>query len=142
MQRFRDLRQNCKRRFCQRTKVRNPILQLNEILHKYFCSIRQEVRSSGDGSPTLECLRECDRLRERCLSVVIMADRFSPELSRNGTSGAPRMRCFILDRSASADSTALSFTPNSVYYEKTCLPGKFKIFVHKRDSKELKNINH
>lgn len=33
------------------------------------------------------------------------------------------MRCYILDRSASADSAALSFTPNSVYFEKTCVPG-------------------
>jgi hypothetical protein len=94
----------------------------------FFSSIRQEVRSSGDGSPTLECLRECDRLRERCLSVVVMADRFSPDFSRNGTSGTPRIRCYILDRSASADSAALSFTPNSVYYEKTCLPGRLEIF--------------
>ncbi|KAI9559609.1 hypothetical protein GHT06_013614 [Daphnia sinensis] len=94
---------------------------------------RQEVRASGDGSPTLECLRECDRLRERCQSVVIMADRFSPDFNRNGTSGTPKMRCYILDRSASADSAALSFTPNSVYFEKTCVPdascGKAWTFV-------------
>lgn len=52
-----------------------------------------------------------------------MADRFSPDFNRNGTSGTPKMRCYILDRSASADSAALSFTPNSVYFEKTCVPG-------------------
>ncbi|XP_046464235.1 uncharacterized protein LOC124210016 isoform X1 [Daphnia pulex] len=106
----------------------------DKIVNVDFVGVRrQEIRSSGDGSPTLECLRECDRLRERCLSVVVMADRFSPDLSRNGTSGTPRIRCYILDRSASADSAALSFTPNSVYYEKTCLPdtgcGKAWTFV-------------
>ena len=56
------------------------------------------------------------------MSVVMMADRFQ-QSDRNGTSGTPRIRCFILDRSASMDLAALSYTPDSIYFEKTCLPG-------------------
>ncbi len=57
------------------------------------------------------------------MSVVMVADRFTPDFGRNGTEGTTRMRCYVLDRSAAADLATLTFTPDSVYYEKTCLPG-------------------
>lgn len=84
---------------------------------------RQEVRLSGDGNPTLECLRECDRQRDRCLSAIMSAASSGPgDYIRQGNwSGSPRLRCFILDRSASQDSASLAYAPSSVYFEKTCL---------------------
>ena len=85
---------------------------------------RQEIRLSSEGNPTLECLRECDRLRERCLSVVMSTNRFIPETKFvQNVTGTPRLRCYILDRSAAVDSAPLPYTLNSMYYEKTCLPG-------------------
>ena len=87
---------------------------------------------SSEGNPTLECLRECDRLRERCLSVVMSTDRFIPETKFvQNVTGAPRLRCYILDRSAAIDSAPLPYTLNSMYYEKTCLPGKIKLINEK-----------
>ena len=85
---------------------------------------RQELRLIGDTSPTIECLRECDRMRERCLAVVMTADRFASQLDFNRNSTLTlRLRCFVLDRSASIDLAPLVYSPSSMYYEKTCLPG-------------------
>jgi len=107
------------------------------ILINYF---RQEIRLSPDGSPTLECLRECDRLRDRCLSVVMSTDgphsssvaggdfnRYGNWSSSSSGNSPPRLRCYILDRAATMDSASLPYTPNSIYFEKTCLPGRIII---------------
>ena len=108
-------------------------LSYDKVVNADFVGARrQEVRISNDGNPTLECLRECDRQRERCLSVVMSADGSASSLAgdpnRNdanlsGSGSPPRLRCFILDRSAAMDSVALPYTPNSVYFEKICLTG-------------------
>ena len=61
------------------------------------------------------------------MSVVMVADRFTPDSDRNA-SNLPRLRCYILDRSAAMDNSPLPFTPDSMYYEKVCLAGTLPLF--------------
>ncbi|XP_065562057.1 uncharacterized protein LOC136028245 isoform X2 [Artemia franciscana] len=68
---------------------------------------RVELRIRGEFGLTMECIRECDRLGDKCLALIIEPVQ------------GPRHRCFSLERSAYPEE--LVPTAGTMYFEKMCL---------------------
>ena len=85
-------------------------------------SHRQEHKLTSNANPTAECLRECDRLGDRCQSVVLETDRHIHYDFLTNVTPLLRQVCYILDRSAAADNVPLTHSLYTMYFEKTCLP--------------------
>lgn len=73
---------------------------------------REEIRTRDPLGITIECLKECDRRRERCMAVTLE------------TSPSTAQRCYALQRGAGNNPNALTTAPTVSFFEKTCIPGE------------------
>lgn len=71
---------------------------------------REEIRTRDQLGITIECLKECDRRRERCMAVTLE------------TSPSTAQRCYALARGSGNNPNALSTAPTVSFFEKTCIP--------------------
>ncbi|XP_045103920.1 uncharacterized protein LOC123499645 isoform X4 [Portunus trituberculatus] len=82
---------------------------------------REEIRTRDQLGITIECLKECDRRRDRCLAVTL------------DTSPSTAQRCYALQRGTDNDPNKLTTAPTVSFFEKTCIPerscGKAWAFV-------------
>lgn len=73
---------------------------------------REEIRTRDPLGITIECLKECDRQRERCMAVTLE------------TAPSTAQRCYALARGSGNDPSTLTTAPTVSFFEKTCIPGE------------------
>ncbi|MPC35567.1 hypothetical protein E2C01_028992 [Portunus trituberculatus] len=87
----------------------------------------EEIRTRDQLGITIECLKECDRRRDRCLAVTL------------DTSPSTAQRCYALQRGTDNDPNKLTTAPTVSFFEKTCIP-ELKPFQHPKQRLQTRTI--